>query len=132
MINELLKITLLVDQKIVEETLSRMGIADVKNKKLYQSCHLFNNFGDIYLCHFKQLFKFTISKNGEAGFGNVSEEDLLRRNSIAHCLKMWKMINFDENLIGNHDTRIFVLPYKEKTDWTLIKKINVKNITEFN
>lgn len=125
--NELLKVKLLVDVKVIEETLTRMGIPDNKNHKLYQSCHLFEAFGDYFIVHFKQLFIYT-TKNGAPGFGNVSQEDLHRRDSIAYCLKKWGMIDFDESLIENHDIKIFVLPYKEKHQWELIKKINMNNV----
>lgn len=125
--NQLLRVKLLMDQKVVEETLSRMGIADSVNNKLYQSCHLIKLWGEYYIAHFKQLFKFT-TKNGHPGFGNVSQEDIDRRDAIAHCLKQWKMVDFDDNEIDNHDTRIFVVPYKEKYKWQCIPKIDIRNI----
>lgn len=125
--NQLLRVKLLMDPKVVEETLSRMGIADSVNKKLYQSCYLFKAWGDYYIVHFKQMFKWTY-KNGEPGFGNVSQEDMNRRDSIAYCLKQWKMVDFDENEIDGHDTRIFVVPYKEKYKWQCIPKIDMRNI----
>jgi len=53
--NKLLEVRLKVDAWIIEETLSRMGIPDNKNKVLYQSCHLLKQFGTYYLAHFKQL-----------------------------------------------------------------------------
>ena len=116
-----------MDERVIEETLSRMGIPDIKNKKLYQSCHLFKVFGDCYIVHFKQMFKWT-TKNGEPGFGNVSQEDLNRRDSIAYCLWKWKMVDFDISLLDSHDTRIFVVPYKDKYEWTCVPKIDMRNI----
>lgn len=125
---ELLEVKLKIDDKVVEETLSRMGIPDVKAKKLYQSCHLYSRYGITYLAHFKQLFKFTLSKNGHPAFGNMSLEDIERRNSIAYCLYKWNMVDLDLRLIEPHNIRIFVLPHIERPDWQLIQKINVNNL----
>lgn len=128
--NELLAIQLLVDEKIVKETLSRMGIPDIRNKQLYQTCHLFKQFDILYLAHFKQLFKFTSNKYGQPGFGNVSQEDLTRRDAIALRLKNWHMINImNESAIDcTNNCKIFCVPFKEKRNWHLVQKINVDNL----
>lgn len=127
--NKLLQIKLKVDAWIVEETLTRMGIPDNKNKVLYQSCHLLKQFGVYYIAHFKQLFVLGRGKDGYPGFGNVSLEDIERRNSIAFCLQKWNMIEIiDQDEIQSHETRIFVLPHAEKSKWQLVKKFNVKNL----
>jgi hypothetical protein len=106
-----------------------MGIPDTKNKILYQSCHLLKHFGSYYIGHFKQLFVLGRGKDGFPGFGNVSMEDIERRNSIAFCLQKWNMIEIiDPTQIEEHNVRIFVLPHKEKHNWQLIKKFNVKNL----
>lgn len=129
MTNKLLEVKLLVEPNIIEETLTRMGIPDTKNKILYQSCHLLKHFGSYYIGHFKQLFVLSRGKDGNPGFGNVSMEDIERRNSIAFCLQKWNMISIIEpEEIKEHNVRIFVLPYKEKSNWHLIKKFNVKNL----
>ena len=91
--NKLLEIKLLVDPNIVKETLSRIGIIDKKEKIIYQSCHLLKQFDTYYLVHFKQLFTMSTGKNGYHGFGNVSLEDIERRNSIAFLLIKWNMIS---------------------------------------
>lgn len=132
--NKLLEVRLKVDAWIIEETLTRMGIPDIKNKVLYQSCHLLKQFGTYYLAHFKQLFVLSRGKDGYPGFGNVSLEDIERRNSIAFCLLKWNMIEIVEpEEIEEHSTRIFVLPHAEKHNWQLIKKFNVKNLdSEYN
>ena len=131
MTNNLLEVKLLVDASIIEETLTRMGIPDTKNKILYQSCHLLKHFGSYYIGHFKQLFVLGRGKDGYPGFGNVSMEDIERRNSIAFCLQKWNMIEIiDPSQIEEHNVRIFVLPHKEKHNWQLIKKFNVKNLEE--
>lgn len=127
--NKLLEVKLLVEPSIIEETLTRMGIPDNKNKILYQSCHLLKQFDTYYLGHFKQLFVLGRGKDGFPGFGNVSMEDIERRNSIAFCLQKWNMIEVIEpSEIAEHNVRIFVLPHSEKYKWQLIKKFNVKNL----
>ena len=127
--NKLLEVKLKVDSWIIEETLTRMGIPDNKNKVLYQSCHLLKQFDTYYLAHFKQLFVLSRGKDGYHGFGNVSLEDIERRNSIAYCLYKWNMIEIvNPSEIEDHNVRIFVLPHKEKHKWQLIKKFNVKNL----
>ena len=124
---------MLVEPSIIEETLTRMGIPDTKNKILYQSCHLLKHFGSYYIGHFKQLFVLGHGKDGFPGFGNVSMEDIERRNSIAFCLQKWNMVEIvDPTLIEEHNVRIFVLPHKEKINWRLVKKFNVKNLEECN
>lgn len=129
--NELLLISLLVDERILVETLSRMGIPDIKHKKLYQTCHLFKQFNNMYLTHFKQLFKFATAKNGLPGFGNVSQEDLMRRDAIAIRLRNWKLINIlnpEIMSMSNASCKIFCVPYTNKSEWTFIQKINVNNL----
>ena len=131
MTNKLLEVKLLVEPSIIEETLTRMGIPDNKNKILYQSCHLLKHFGTYYIGHFKQLFILGRGKDGFPGFGNVSLEDIERRNSIAFCLQKWNMIEIVKpEEITEHNVRIFVLPHKEKHNWQLVKKFNVKNLEE--
>ena len=127
--NKLLEVKLLVEPSIVEETLTRMGIPDNKNKILYQSCHLLKQFDTYYIGHFKQLFVLGRGKDGFPGFGNVSMEDIERRNSIAFCLQKWNMITvINPEEIEEHNVRIFVLPHAEKYKCQLIKKFNVKNL----
>ena len=129
--NDLLSISLLVDERVLVETLSRMGIPEIKHKKLYQTCHLFKQFNNMYLAHFKQLFKFATAKNGLPGFGNVSQEDLMRRDAIAIRLRNWKLINIlnpEIMSMSNTGCKIFCVPHTNKSEWTFIQKINVNNL----
>ena len=71
----------------VRETLSRIGVASRKEKKLYQSCHILHKQGRYYIVHFKELFALD-GKNT-----NLSENDVARRNTIANLLKDWGLIN---------------------------------------
>jgi len=104
----------------VRETLSRIGVASRKEKKLYQSCHILHKQGRYYIVHFKELFALD-GKNT-----NLNKNDLQRRNTIANLLKDWGLIN----IIGELGemaplSQIKVLSYSEKGDWTLETKYNI-------
>ena len=118
---KLLKIKLLADKKVIQETLNRIGISKKKKKVLYPSCYIYETEGEQFLVHFKQLF--TLSRND--AYDNVSEQDILRRNSIAFCLKNWGLIEVEDKFIEPHDSYVFVLPHDEKNEWTITHKINL-------
>ena len=129
--NKLLEIKLLVDPNVIKETLSRMGIVDKKNKIIYQSCHLLKQFDTYYLVHFKRLFTLTPSKNGYRGFGNVSLEDIERRNSIALWLIKWHMISIDDmNEIIPHRTKFDIVSHNDAVNYKKVRKFNINNISE--
>lgn len=129
--NKLLEVKLLVDPNVIKETLSRMGIVDKKNKIIYQSCHLLKQFDTYYLVHFKQLFTLTPSKNGYRGFGNVSLEDIERRNSIALWLIKWHMISIDNmNEIIPHRTKFDIVSHNDAVNYKKVRKFNINNISE--
>ena len=129
--NKLLEIKLLVDPNIIKETLSRIGIVDKREKIIYQSCHLLKQFDTYYLVHFKQLFTMSTGKSGYHGFGNVSLEDIERRNSIAFLLVKWKMIAIDDmNEIIPHKTRIDIVSHNDALNYRKIRKFNINNISE--
>ena len=71
----------------VRETLSRIGVASRKERKLYQSCHILHKQGRYYIVHFKELFALDGKKT------NLSENDIARRNTIANLLGDWGLIN---------------------------------------
>ena len=122
-IPNLLNIIPLVDIKVIEETLNRVGVANKKEKILYPSCYLWKIENYYYLMHFKQLFFLT----REEGYDNISQADLTRRNAIAFCLKNWKLIDVDGEKIKNKDEFVFVLPFSEKPNWTIQHKFNIKS-----
>ena len=104
----------------VRETLSRIGVASRKEKKLYQSCHILHKQGRYFIVHFKELFALD-GKNT-----NLNKNDLQRRNTIANLLKDWGLID----VIGELGevaplSQIKVLSYSEKGDWTLETKYNI-------
>ena len=104
----------------VRETLSRIGVASRKEKKLYQSCHILHKQGRYFIVHFKELFALD-GKNT-----NMTINDISRRNTIANLLKDWGLIN----VIGELGemaplSQIKVLSYSEKGVWTLETKYNI-------
>ena len=122
--NEILEVKLLTDKKVVFETLNRIGICNKKLQILYPSCYLYEEDNRIFLVHFKQLFLLT----RDSAYDAICQDDLLRRNAIAFCLKRWGLIDVDDDLIEPHNKYIFVLPYNEKNDWKICHKFNFRNI----
>ena len=104
----------------VRETLSRIGVASRKERKLYQSCHILHKQGRYYIVHFKELFALDGKKT------NLSQNDIARRNTIANLLKDWDLIN----ILGEVEevaplSQIKVLSFSEKNEWTLETKYNI-------
>ena len=106
----------------VRETLTRIGVASRKEKKLYQSCHILHKQGKYYIVHFKELFALDGKK------ANLSLNDVQRRNRIVQLLGDWGLvsINSKESIADVAPlSQIKVLAYKEKGDWTLESKYNI-------
>ena len=106
----------------VRETLTRIGVASRKEKKLYQSCHILHKKGQYYIVHFKELFALDGKK------ANLSENDLQRRNRIIRLLSDWGLVNVvKESAIVNAAplSQIKVIAYKEKSEWNLESKYNI-------
>ena len=104
----------------VRETLSRIGVASRKERKLYQSCHILHKQGRYFIVHFKELFAL----DGKPT--NISINDIERRNTIAKLLEDWELIE----LISISEPRaplsqIKVLSYREKDEWILETKYNI-------
>ena len=104
----------------VRETLSRIGVASRKEKKLYQSCHILHKQGRYFIVHFKELFALD-GKNT-----NLTENDISRRNTITNLLKDWGLVNIISE-IGEVAplSQIKILSYAEKNDWILETKYNI-------
>jgi hypothetical protein len=106
----------------VRETLTRIGVASRKEKKIYQSCHILHKQGKYYIVHFKELFALD-GKNT-----NLSLNDVQRRNRIIQLLSDWGLVS-----VVNIETisdlaplnQIKVLAFKEKGEWTLESKYNI-------
>jgi len=104
----------------IRETLSRIGVASRKEKKLYQSCHILHKQGRYYIVHFKELF----SLDGKQT--DISENDIARRNTIASLLEEWGLVNI---LTSKGESaplsQIKIIPFKEKNEWVLETKYNI-------
>jgi hypothetical protein len=106
----------------VRETLTRIGVASRKEKKIYQSCHILHKQGRYYLVHFKELFAL------DGKHANLTVNDVQRRNRIAQLIADWGLITIvDVNKISDIAplNQIKVLSYKEKGEWTLETKYNI-------
>ena len=106
----------------VRETLTRIGLASRKEKKIYQSCHILHKQGRYYLVHFKELFAL------DGKHANLPSNDVQRRNSIAQLLADWGLVGVVD-VVRIQDiaplNQIKVLSYKDKGDWILETKYNI-------
>ena len=111
----------------VRETLTRIGVASRKEKKLYQSCHILHKQGRYFIVHFKELFAL------DGKHANLTSNDVQRRNRIARLLADWGLIS----IVNETDVadiaplnQIKVLAYKDKGDWILEQKYNIGKKTK--
>ena len=108
----------------VRETLTRIGVASRKDKKLFQSCHILHKQGRYFIVHFKELFLL----DGKPS--NLIENDIQRRNTITTLLSDWGLVSM-LNPSQAKDTaplrQIKVIPFKEKSEWELCPKYNIGN-----
>jgi hypothetical protein len=106
----------------VRETLTRIGVASRKEKKIYQSCHILHKKGKYYIVHFKELFALDGKR------ANITVNDVQRRNRIIQLLCDWGLItvtNADYISDAAPLNQIKVIAYKEKGEWTLESKYNI-------
>jgi hypothetical protein len=125
LIDTLVQIELPNDENFlkVKETLTRIGIASHKEKKLYQSCHILHKQGKYYIVHFKELFML------DGKINNFDEEDKGRRNTIVNLLEEWGLVK------AVHATKvqdpiaplsqIKILSHSEKNQWELVAKYSI-------
>tara|TARA_B100000029_G_scaffold441762_1_gene459789 strand:+ start:779 stop:1237 length:459 start_codon:yes stop_codon:yes gene_type:complete len=106
----------------VRETLTRIGVASRKEKKIYQSCHILHKQGRYFIVHFKELFAL------DGKHANLTINDVQRRNRIINLLSDWGLISIlrQESISDVAPlNQIKVLSYKDKGDWTLETKYNI-------
>ena len=106
----------------VRETLTRIGVASRKEKKIYQSCHILHKQGKYYIVHFKELFALD-GKNT-----NITVNDIQRRNRITQLLSDWGLVTIiNQDGVGELAplNQIKVISFKEKGEWTLESKYNI-------
>ncbi len=108
----------------VRETLTRIGVASRKERKIYQSCHILHKQGRYYIVHFKELFALDGKK------ANISLNDIQRRNRIVQLLVDWGLVSISTDSQEKIKdlaplNQIKVLSFKEKGEWTLESKYNI-------
>lgn len=107
----------------VKETLTRIGVASRKDKKLYQSCHILHKQGRYAILHFKELFML------DGKINNFSDEDMGRRNTIVNLIEEWGLAKAVDPSEVEHPvaplSQIKVLPHKEKGEWELVAKYSI-------
>ena len=111
----------------VRETLTRIGVASRKEKKLYQSCHILHKQGRYYIVHFMELFSL------DGKHANLTGNDVQRRNRITRLLADWGLIAVVKDEVVTDIAplnQIKVLSYKDKGDWILEQKYNIGKKTK--
>ena len=106
----------------VRETLTRIGVASRKDKKLFQSCHILHKQGRYFIVHFKELFAL------DGKEANLTDNDIERRNTIAQLLGDWGLIAIINTSVAENKaplSQIKVLSFKEKGEWDLQAKYNI-------
>ena len=106
----------------IRETLTRIGVASRKERKIYQSCHILHKQGRYFIVHFKELFAL------DGKTANIFANDIERRNTIAQLLSDWglvELVNAIEVESKAPLSQIKVLPFKEKHEWVLEPKYNI-------
>jgi len=107
----------------IKETLTRIGVASKKDRKLYQSCHILHKQGKYYIVHFKELFAL----DGKPS--NFSEEDVGRRNTIVNLLAEWgllKLVIVEKSQEPRTPlSQIKILAHKDRNEWELVAKYNI-------
>ena len=108
----------------VRETLTRIGVASRKDKKLFQSCHILHKQGRYFIVHFKELFLLDGKK------ANLEENDVARRNTITTLMSDWGLVEIQNNEEAKPLAplrQIKIIPFKEKEKWELCPKYNIGN-----
>lgn len=106
----------------VRETLTRIGIASRKEKRLYQSCHILHKQGRYFIVHFKELFALDGKES------NITSGDVERRNAIATLLQDWDLLKIVVAAKAEQKaslSQIKIVSYKEKSEWELVPKYNI-------
>ena len=108
----------------VRETLTRIGVASRKEKKLFQSCHILHKQGRYFIVHFKELFLLDGKKS------NLEQSDLERRNTIATLLSDWGLVDIVNPTMSEEKAplrQIKIVSFREKQEWDLCQKYNIGN-----
>lgn len=109
----------------VRETLTRIGIASRKDKKLFQSCHILHKQGKYFIVHFKELFALDGKES------DITMSDIERRNVIAELLQDWGLLKILDKAKAEPKaslSQIKVVSFKEKAEWELVPKYNIGGV----
>jgi hypothetical protein len=124
-VDSLIEVTLASEEDFlkIKETLTRIGVASRKDRKLFQSCHILHKQGRYYIVHFKELFAL----DGKPS--NFSDDDVARRNTIVNLLAEWGLIKLVNAQKSSEPVAPFsqvkVITHKEKDEWELVAKYNI-------
>lgn len=124
-LENMVEVKLVTDEDFlkVRETLTRIGVASKKQRRLYQSCHILHKQGRYYIVHFKELFAL----DGKPS--SMSEDDIARRNTIANLLTEWGLVALvDEGKTKEPVaplSQIKIIAHKDKNDWELVTKYSI-------
>lgn len=103
----------------IKETLTRMGVANNRDKVLYQSCHILQKRGEYFISHFKDMMKL------DGKQVDITEDDKLRTLSIAKMLESWNLLKIVDEVNEEPVNNFRIISFKQKTDWTLRPKYKV-------
>ena len=123
-VDSLIEVSLKQDDDFlkVRETLTRVGVASRKDRKLFQSCHILHKQGKYFIVHFKELFAL------DGKYANLTINDVQRRNRITRLLSDWGLVSVvvEDGILDIAPlNQIKVLPYRDKNDWVLEQKYNI-------
>ena len=110
--------------RTINETLSRIGIANKREKILFPSCYLVSNEYGFKIAHFKELFP--LIRDGASN--EMTNVDYDRRDTIVKLLSNWGLVNILDDTFEECNTFVFVLPFKEKREWNIKHKIKIRNL----
>jgi len=99
----------------VRETLERIGIANYKEKKLWQVAQILHKRGKYYIVSNSELFALDGSENP------IKKKDIDRRNRAALLLEEWNMIKIISE-VPEYTVlpKLFVLKYSETDRWNTV------------
>jgi hypothetical protein len=104
---------------LCKESLTRIGVANTRDMKLYQSCHILHRRGEYFLVHFKEMFLL------DGKTANISDEDYQRRNLVAKLLEDWGLLSLQDKSILDKISAlnsVKIIPFKDKKNWCLVPK----------
>ena len=105
----------------IRETLTRIGVGSFSKKTMWQTCHILHEKGEYFILHFLEM----LIKDGHPV--KLSPEDIKRRNTVARLLEQWGLCSVVSGLGECSDQRLRVIPFNEKSQWTLDSKYNTYN-----